>query len=79
MDINVGKLDKILRLILIVMFAIFGIVYSKWFFVPAIILAFTVVTGWCGLYTLLKINTCTDEEHQTLKSKNTKKFSKKKK
>ena len=78
MDDNIGKIDKILRLILVVMFIILGIVYSKWFFIPAIILVYTVITGWCGLYTLFKINTCKEEEHKTITSKKTSKKSKKK-
>jgi hypothetical protein len=57
MEKNVGKIDKIIRGVLAVIFAYLGYLYSSWFYLPTLILVFTIVTGSCLPYTLLSINT----------------------
>ena len=59
---NVGTTDKIIRGVVAVgMFVSIGFVGSvalQWvLFVASALLLFTITTSWCGLYTLLKINT----------------------
>lgn len=55
---NVGKTDKIIRIVLGVVFIVLGIMYSYYWFIPAVIALGTAFVGFCGLYGLLGINTC---------------------
>lgn len=57
MDQNVGMADRIIRIILGVVFVILALRYSYWWFIPAVIALVTGIVGWCGLYTLFKWNT----------------------
>jgi hypothetical protein len=59
---NVGMADRIVRIILAVVFIILALIYSPWWFIPAIIALVTGIVGWCGLYTLFGWNTCTVEK-----------------
>ncbi|TVR43017.1 MAG: DUF2892 domain-containing protein [Bacteroidia bacterium] len=65
---NIGATDKIIRLIIaIILIVIYfsGIVEGTWaiiFPIAAIVLAITTITGFCGLYPLLGINTCKVKE-----------------
>tara|TARA_Y100000031_G_scaffold79401_1_gene87446 strand:- start:19745 stop:19930 length:186 start_codon:yes stop_codon:yes gene_type:complete len=61
MEKNVGKTDKIIRVILVLILAYLGYAYSYWWFVLAALLLITVFTGFCWPYTLFKINTCKKE------------------
>jgi hypothetical protein len=56
---NVGMADRIVRIILAVVFIILALVHSIWWFIPALIALVTGIVGWCGLYTLFGWNTCT--------------------
>ncbi len=68
MKTNVGKTDKIIRFIIAAILAglyVSGVVKGTLgivFLVAAIILAATGIIGFCGLYTLLGINTCPAEK-----------------
>ena len=60
---NIGTLDRSIRVILaIILFMSIGFVQNpilEWIFlIGSILLIFTAYTAWCGLYTLLGINTC---------------------
>jgi hypothetical protein len=62
---NVGRLDKIIRLIIAGILAIVGVFFltsspelALGLFVGAGILAMTAVLGQCGLYRILGIDTC---------------------
>jgi hypothetical protein len=57
MDQNVGMADRIVRIILGVVFVILALVYSYWWFIPAVVALVTGIVGWCGLYALFKWNT----------------------
>jgi hypothetical protein len=56
---NVGKVDKIIRLIVAVVLAALGF-YLKiwWLYIFAAAALITGVLGYCYLYTLLGMNTC---------------------
>jgi len=56
---NVGMVDRIVRIVLAVIFIVLALVWSAWWFIPAIIALVTGIVGWCGLYTLFGWNTCT--------------------
>ena len=55
---NVGKADKIIRIILGIGIAAAGIYYQSWWGLLSIIPIATAFMNFCGLYTLLGINTC---------------------
>lgn len=59
MEKNVGGVDRVIRIIAaLVLFGI-GLGTGWWILhLLAIIVLLTAIFGWCGLYTLLKINTC---------------------
>lgn len=59
---NIGSPDRILRIVvgavLIALYFLYPAApYRAWFLLGLIPLA-TGILGWCGLYTLLGINTC---------------------
>ena len=54
---NVGKLDKIIRIIVAVIFAIMGWKFSAWWFIVTAVALVTALMGYCGLYALFGINT----------------------
>lgn len=66
---NVGMTDRIVRIVLAVIFIILGLVYSAWWFIPAVLALVTGIIGWCGLYALFGWNTCTVEKPTRVKSK----------
>lgn len=61
--VNEGGLDRVLRVILGIALLLGGIVttqllFKVLFFFFAGMMFFTAITGFCGLYKLLGINTC---------------------
>jgi hypothetical protein len=74
---NVGMADRIVRIILAVVFIILALLYSPWWFIPAVIALATGIIGWCGLYTLFGWNTCTIEKPEKIIKKSAKKSKKK--
>jgi hypothetical protein len=62
MEQNVGMADRIIRIILAVVFIILALVYSLWWFIPAFIALVTGIVGWCGLYQIFGWNTCCKEK-----------------
>jgi len=57
MKVNEGTTDRIIRVILALVFAYLGYAYSAWWYVLSAIMIITAATGFCGLYKLLGINT----------------------
>jgi len=57
MTCNVGKTDKIIRVIVAVVIAVLGIYFKSWWGLLAIIPLLTAALGFCGLYVPLKIST----------------------
>lgn len=49
---NVGTFDKVVRILLALVFAYFGLLYSVWWYVLSLILIITVFTGYCWIYRL---------------------------
>ncbi|MDD2197694.1 MAG: DUF2892 domain-containing protein [Bacteroidales bacterium] len=58
MKANVGKTDKIIRILIALIIAGLGIYYQSWWGLLAIIPLATALFSFCGLYSLLGINTC---------------------
>jgi hypothetical protein len=57
MTCNVGKTDKIIRVIAAVAIAVLGFYFKSWWGFLAIIPLLTAVVGFCPLYVPLKIST----------------------
>ncbi|QQS61286.1 MAG: DUF2892 domain-containing protein [Candidatus Moraniibacteriota bacterium] len=55
---NIGNVDKIVRGIGALILAYLGYAVSPWFYIFAGMLLLTVFFGYCGLYSLLGIQTC---------------------
>lgn len=65
MECNVGKVDKVIRIILAIVIGFLGYYYSSslgllsWlFYVVALLLLITVIIGFCLPYKWFGINTC---------------------
>jgi len=58
LEVNVGKTDKIIRLVVAISCILLGIfTKNSWFFL-GIIPLFSVVTGRCPVYSILGVRTC---------------------
>lgn len=56
---NEGNLDRIIRIVLgLVLFAVAYLQNINWLYIIALVSLVTGLTGFCGLYKLLGINTC---------------------
>lgn len=54
---NEGKIDRIIRVIIGVVFIVLGYMYSPWLYIIAAIALVTAATGFCCAYKLFGINT----------------------
>lgn len=54
---NIGKTDRIVRVIVGVAIAALGVCFKSWWGLLALIPLFTAATGFCGLYVPFKIST----------------------
>ena len=57
MEKNIGKADKVIRLVLAVVFLYLGWRYSPWLYIVTAVLIVTVMLGFCLPYKLLGIST----------------------
>jgi hypothetical protein len=57
MTCNIGKIDKIIRLIIGVVIAVLGFYFKSWWGLLALIPLLTAAIGFCPLYVPLKIST----------------------
>ena len=55
---NVGKTDKIIRIIMGLAIGGLGIYFKSWFGLIGIVPVLTALINWCPLYAPFKINTC---------------------
>ena len=62
MSQNIGIADRIVRIILSVVFITLALIYSAWWYIPAALALFTGIIGWCGVYTLFGWSTCCKEK-----------------
>jgi Protein of unknown function (DUF2892) len=58
MECNVGKTDKLVRLVLAAAIAALGFYFKSWWGLVAIVPLLTGVISFCPLYKILGINTC---------------------
>lgn len=58
-DRNMGNADRVIRLILSVVIIIFAFVLELYpLIIVSVLLIFTVVTSFCGIYKLFGLSTC---------------------
>ena len=57
MEKNVGKIDKIIRYLIGIIFLVLGYKIHWGFYILAVIVIATAIIGYCGIYQILKINT----------------------
>lgn len=62
MNKNIGKTDRILRVIVGIAIIIFGVISQSWLGLIGLVPLLTAAIGWCPLYCPLKISTCSKEE-----------------
>ncbi|MCK9281824.1 MAG: DUF2892 domain-containing protein [Melioribacteraceae bacterium] len=55
---NIGSTDKIIRVVIGLAIIGWGLYAQSWWGLIGLIPLVTVATGFCGLYTLLGMNTC---------------------
>jgi Protein of unknown function (DUF2892) len=58
---NIGRIDRIIRMILGIAIAMAGYYYKTWWGLLAVIPFVTSFTGNCPLYSLFEVNTCDKE------------------
>ncbi len=55
---NVGSIDKVLRILIGLALIAWGIIEKNWLGAIGIVPLATALMGWCPLYSLLGIKTC---------------------
>ena len=64
MQCNVGKADKIGRIIIGLVIIILGLYFKSWWGAIGLVPLLTALIGWCPLYVPLGIKTCKTEAAQ---------------
>jgi hypothetical protein len=62
LEVNVGKLDKVIRLILVIICILLALMLQNYWFFLGILPLFSVLTGRCPVYSVLGIRTCPIEK-----------------
>ena len=63
MNVNVGKVDKVIRIILgLAIIIVVGLVMKSWWGLIGILPLATGLAGRCGLYNIFGISTCSTKE-----------------
>jgi len=69
---NIGNTDKLIRLVLGLFIIIVAGYFQSWWALLGVVLVVTAFMRFCGLYTLLGINTCKyDAKKEQVKSEDT--------
>jgi hypothetical protein len=56
---NVGSIDRILRIIIGLALIAWGVIEKNWLGAIGIVPLVTALMGWCPLYSILGVKTCT--------------------
>jgi len=62
MNKNLGKIDRVLRVIVGLAIVLYSFVEASWLGAIGLVPILTAIIGWCPLYCPLKINTCSKEK-----------------
>ena len=55
---NMGKTDRVIRLLVGLIIVGIGVYFKSWWGAIGLVPISTAAIGWCGLYTLLGTSTC---------------------
>jgi hypothetical protein len=66
MKCNVGRTERIIRLVAILTFMALGATWWKGFYVVGAVVFLTVVIAWCPITAALGISTCREEEREEI-------------
>lgn len=58
MQKNIGKVDKIIRIVVGLAVIAAGVFFQSWWGAIGLVFVGTALVGWCPPYALLGINTC---------------------
>jgi predicted RND superfamily exporter protein len=64
MQYNVGKADKVVRIIIGVVIIALGLYFKSWWGAIGLVPLLTALIGWCPVYVPFGIKTCKTEEKQ---------------
>ena len=64
MKLNVGKVDKNLRISAGIIVIAAGLYFQSWWGLIGIIPLVTALSGWCPLYTVFGISTCPAKQNK---------------
>ncbi len=62
MTCNVGKVDKVLRIVVGLVLIALGIFFNSWWGAIGVIPLATAALGWCPLYLPLGLSSCSTEK-----------------
>jgi len=55
---NVGSIDRILRIVIGLALIAWGVIEKNWLGAIGVVPLFTALMGWCPLYSILGVKTC---------------------
>ena len=58
---NVGKIDRVIRVLIGLVLLIGGIYFGSWWGAIGLVPLLTATIGWCPLYSLFGLSTCSVE------------------
>jgi hypothetical protein len=61
MTCNIGKTDKVVRIVIGLVIAVLGIAFKSWWGLLAVLPLGTTAVGWCPVYVPFKISTAKKE------------------
>ncbi len=67
MKSNVGKSDKVVRIVLGIIIAALGYYYQTWWGLIALVPILTAFMGFCPIYKIVGINTCSRDVSPNVK------------
>lgn len=65
MKCNVGKIDKMIRMIAGILIAILGVIYNSWFGLIGVVLLATAIIRFCPAYLPFNLDTSKNDDSNT--------------
>jgi hypothetical protein len=62
MKSNIGKADKVIRLIIGITIAVEGIAYNTWLGLFGMVFIITALLNWCPFYLLFGVSSCSGKK-----------------
>lgn len=70
MKCNVGKADRVIRIILAVIIGALGIYFKSWFGLIALIPLATAIISFCPIWSILGVSTCGEKTNNKAQESN---------